>query len=364
MYILLGIGLLFWLYSIFSVLKNDFSDGNNKIVWILALIFLPFTAFAYPFISKKQIRVENNNEFVKNKPVKKNKYIAIILTLLNVGLGYFYIGNFRRAFLSIILFPILILSLYYISSYYSNKFTILLNYTIIILFYLYIIYDLLKKISQEKVVISKFTKWYFLVIYFIVSIFYIISIKNIFPIYYLSLSSASMENSIIKGDTFLVRKEYNYTPNRGDIVVFKYPKNEKVLFVKRCIAKSGDVVAIKDKQLLIQPKEGIEFIKENYPKENILEIDGNLWVINPYMAEYFGIIYDKEVVDNGLNPKELFNMSPFIVPDNSYFMMGDNRDHSNDSRFWGAVPEKNIIGKVTNIYINFDDFSRWGEEIY
>jgi signal peptidase I len=150
-------------------------------------------------------------------------------------------------------------------------------------------------------------------------------------------------------------------PQRGDIVVFRYPKNETIHYVKRAVATGGDIVAIKDKHLLLHPKEGNEFVKANYPKENILEVGDKLWVIDPYRKDHPGIHNDENVVDNNLNPSELFNMMPIIVPEDETFMMGDNRDHSNDSRFWGTVPYKFIVGKPWFIYFSWseDKEIRW-----
>ncbi len=144
-------------------------------------------------------------------------------------------------------------------------------------------------------------------------------------------------------------------PKRGDIVVFRYPKNEAIHYVKRAVATAGDLVAIKDKHLLLHPKEGNEFIKANYPKENIIEVGDKLWVVNPYRKEHPGIHNDPNVVDNGLNPSELFNMMPIIIPEDETFMMGDNRDHSNDSRFWGTVHYKYVVGKPWFIYFSWDE---------
>ena len=144
-------------------------------------------------------------------------------------------------------------------------------------------------------------------------------------------------------------------PKRGDIVVFRYPKNEAIHYVKRAVATAGDLVAIKDKHLLLHPKEGNEFVKANYPKENIVEVADKLWVVNPYRKEHPGIHNDPNVADNGLNPSELFNMMPIIVPEDETFMMGDNRDHSNDSRFWGTVHYKYVVGKPWFIYFSWDE---------
>ncbi len=144
-------------------------------------------------------------------------------------------------------------------------------------------------------------------------------------------------------------------PQRGDIVVFRYPNDEKIHFVKRCVATGGDIVALQNKDLYLLPHEGNDFVKANYPKENIIQIEDKLWVVNPYRAKHKGVHNDANVTNDGNAPSQLFNMMPIIVPDGEYFMMGDNRDHSNDSRFWGTVPYKYIVGKPWMIYFSWDE---------
>jgi len=196
------------------------------------------------------------------------------------------------------------------------------------------------------------------------------------------IPSGSMKNSLLIGDMLFVKKfsygiptpripwlevkvlpDFNDNghliegprPKRGDIVVFRYPKNDNIHYVKRAVATGGDIVALKDKKLFLHPKEGNEFVKANYDEKNIVEIGNKLWVVNPYKQQHPGIHNDSSVGNDGLQPAELFNMSPIIVPEDETFMMGDNRDHSNDSRFWGTVPYKNIVGTPWFIYFSWDD---------
>ena len=144
-------------------------------------------------------------------------------------------------------------------------------------------------------------------------------------------------------------------PQRGDIVIFRPPHNTKQHFVKRCVALPGDELFISQKDLYIHHKEGDEWIKKNFKESEIVVFAGKLWVKNPYMKKHPGIHHDEKIVNNGRYPMPIFNFAPIRVNEDHYFMMGDNRDHSNDSRFWGAVPYDNIEGTPWFVYFSIDE---------
>lgn len=195
------------------------------------------------------------------------------------------------------------------------------------------------------------------------------------------IPSGSMKNTLLIGDMLFVKKftygiptpripwleikvlpEFNDNghlitgdgPQRGDIVVFRYPKQETVHYVKRCVAVGGDLVALKDKHLLLHPNEGNDYVTKNYDKSEYIEFDNKFWLVDPYKKLHPGVHQDPSVTRNMLNPPQLFDMLPIEVPKGEYFMMGDNRDHSNDSRFWGTVPYKYIVGTPWFIYFSWD----------
>ncbi|MGD9553773.1 MAG: signal peptidase I [Arcobacteraceae bacterium] len=196
------------------------------------------------------------------------------------------------------------------------------------------------------------------------------------------IPSGSMKNTLLIGDMLFVKKfsygiptpripwlevqvlpDFNDNghliegnrPQRGDIVVFRYPHNEAIHYVKRCVATGGDLVALKDKHLLLHPKEGNEYVLKNYDQKSVVSIMGKMWVVDPYKKDHPGIHNDQTVQNNGYNPQQLFDMMPIQIPEDEFFMMGDNRDHSNDSRFWGTVPYKFIVGKPWFVYFSWDD---------
>ena len=93
-------------------------------------------------------------------------------------------------------------------------------------------------------------------------------------------------------------------PKRGDIVIFRWPRNEKLHFVKRCVGVPGDKIMVKNKDLYLRPFEGDDFIRANYPAEKIVEIGGLIWVKNPYEDKFPGIHHDDEVQEYQFYPEK------------------------------------------------------------
>ncbi|SAK48703.1 signal peptidase I [Caballeronia glebae] len=195
------------------------------------------------------------------------------------------------------------------------------------------------------------------------------------------IPSGSMVPTLLVGDFILVNKyEYglrlpitntkmtNGSPlKRGDVVVFRYPKDESVDYIKRVIGLPGDTVAYEDKKLTINGKPVPEtslpdyFDDERigYAKQFEEDLDGrkNAILNNPQVPPFVVGADDFPFRDNcnynaqGVTCK---------VPPGNYFMMGDNRDNSADSRYWGFVPDKNIVGRAFFIWMNFSNLKRVG----
>ncbi len=155
------------------------------------------------------------------------------------------------------------------------------------------------------------------------------------------IPSGSMKQTLQIGDHILVNK-FIYgvkipflrttiipvkNPKRGDIIVFRFPEDPDKDFIKRVIGVAGDVVEIRDKEVYI-----------NHERLN-------------HGAGY-GIHTDPHIIPAIMQPRD--NFGPVIVPEDSLFMMGDNRDHSYDSRFWGFVNLKEVKGKAFIIYWSWD----------
>ncbi len=187
-------------------------------------------------------------------------------------------------------------------------------------------------------------------------------------------------------------------PKRGDIVIFRYPLNEKVHFVKRCVAVDGDELFFHNQDLYLHPNEGDEYAKANFKGYELVSIGGKLWVKNPYQNEHKGIHYENkklssDIDDIGfdkkyLDPKEYYASAvgseqvyetsftvldaeevklrkyffgPIKLGKDRFFMMGDNRDNSADSRYWGPISYPQVVGKPWFIYFSWDNdyLIRW-----
>jgi len=137
---------------------------------------------------------------------------------------------------------------------------------------------------------------------------------------------------------------------QGDIVVFKAPADPNMNYVKRCVALPGQTVQVIDKVLYVDGK-----LFEDY--YNQLEVD-------PAFVEGKGRSYntdDRLIFPQGGLQDDIFqglgsrdNFGPITVPEGNYFMMGDNRDWSLDSRYWGFLPKENVIGKPIMVYFSYD----------
>ncbi|MCP4326757.1 MAG: signal peptidase I [Alteromonadales bacterium] len=194
------------------------------------------------------------------------------------------------------------------------------------------------------------------------------------------IPSGSMMPTLLVGDFILVEK-YAYgvkepvwqnklipmgSPKRGDVAVFKFPGDTRIDYIKRVVGLPGDRIVYKDKQLYIIPNckksecgnykkvdnkfiDNKSFVETRGVQHLYTEILGETAhniLINPSMPEHIARYYQQTDM-----PTYQYE---WVVPQGQYFMMGDNRDGSEDSRFWGFVPEKNLVGKAVVTWISFE----------
>ena len=204
------------------------------------------------------------------------------------------------------------------------------------------------------------------------------------------IPSGSMMPTLLIGDFILVNK-YTYgirlpvinkkvvplsNPERGDVIVFRYPADPGLDYIKRVVGVPGDVVEYRGKQLSIngQPIRTVNTGTYSYVSNGLNYITATVY------DEYLSDVGHTMMIESDKPPVNVrqgvdfpnrdscsYNVDGegFVcrVPDGHYFSMGDNRDASGDSRYWGFVPDENIVGKAFFIWMNFDHLGRIGSII-
>jgi signal peptidase I len=180
------------------------------------------------------------------------------------------------------------------------------------------------------------------------------------------IPSGSMMPTLLVGDFILVNK-YTYgirlpvinkkiidlgSPERGDVVVFRYPKDPSTDYIKRVIGVPGDHIEYRNKMLFINGK------ALNYQDKGVYTGWGSgismsgAQVRNEKIDD---VKHDILIEPRGFNyAYPCMQQNQFVVPEGEYFVMGDNRDNSNDSRFWCTVPDENLVGKAFMVWMNWD----------
>ncbi len=195
------------------------------------------------------------------------------------------------------------------------------------------------------------------------------------------IPSGSMIPTLVVGDLILVNK-FIYgirlpvidkkiidvsQPKRGDVMVFRYPKDPSLDYIKRIVGLPGDTVEYRNKRLYIN-----QVPQPSKPLPDFFDADKVLY--SKQFEEKLGgvthrVLNDEDKPSYVMGADQFpfrdncqYNTTGFIckVPSGHYFAMGDNRDNSSDSRYWGFVPDKNIVGKAFFIWMNFSQLSRIG----
>lgn len=151
------------------------------------------------------------------------------------------------------------------------------------------------------------------------------------------------------GDGWLIKFK---PPQRGDVVVFRYPQNRDVFFIKRLIGLPGDKIKIQNGQIIVNEKpwalnpisEGVFNDEDDFSYFTEIIPEDQAGEARHHLIKLF---YNQEHADS----KE----TEVAIPDGQYFVMGDNRDQSHDSRFWGMVSEKYLVGKASYIWLSCDE---------
>ena len=199
------------------------------------------------------------------------------------------------------------------------------------------------------------------------------------------IPSGSMIPTLLVGDLILVNKYHygvrlpvinkkiinNNDPRRGDVMVFRFPKDTSVDYIKRVVGIPGDEISFRNQQLFVNgeaapleqtpppgfyDEEALRYFPEF--KEKFGSVEHRI-LVNPQSQPFYGA-EDKITFPFRENCRYSAEGVTCKVPAGHYFMMGDNRDNSQDSRFWGFVPDENIVGRAFFVWMNFGNLKRIG----
>lgn len=186
-----------------------------------------------------------------------------------------------------------------------------------------------------------------------------------FLIYYrfVNVPTGSMANTIIPGDRVLCRMHVGEI-KRGDIMIFKLPTDPKVMYMHRVIGLPGETIQVKGRSVFINGNE--------LPEERALvrlsdlpEPESPIVKVEPKPREArYRVFYDVELSSGGddfeiKHAKQYGVAEPYRIPQGHYFMLGDSRDNSMDSRYWGTAPRELIVGKALMILDSSAKVSEW-----
>ena len=262
---------------------------------------------------------------------KRRPFLAAFLSLAMPGLGHVYAGDPKKGLsLVVIEYSVLIFAglLGVLSTFYGIASIIIL----ILIFYVYVVVSAVRlALKNSDYQLQSFNRWYWYVTIFLAGTVFVnllISFRGAVLGYETyRIPASSMEPTLQVGDFITVNTRYAQ-PEVGDVIVFRYPNNRKLSYVKRIAALGGDTVAIVNGMVtrngIVEEKLGVSEMKRSSQKSQ--------------------------------------TMRNIQVPENQYFVLGDWRDNSNDSRYWGFVSAEDIIGVVTYIWLS-KDFDRIGKAV-
>ncbi|HEY8278408.1 MAG TPA: signal peptidase I [Bdellovibrionota bacterium] len=278
---------------------------------------------------------------------RRKPWLAFVLTQLCPGLGQLYNGDVRWTVISFVLsLAFAVYSTLYLFDT-LNKLLMALLLGLALDTWLSI-QAYLKARRLKSVELKPYQRWWVYLLFTLVVYGLPDGYGTLFPsrIRSFQIPSESMVPNLLVGDR-LVADGWSYwkaEPKRGDIIVFDYPKDPSTKFVKRLVGLPGDVIQLKQGELYINNK-----IVPQRRTERPNFTDG-AWTATEFVENLDGVehtIYRSQ-------PENNENYGPQTVPAGHYFMMGDNRDRSSDSRVWGFVKREQVIGRMVYIYFSWD----------
>lgn len=281
----------------------------------------------------------------------RKPWVALVFTLICPGLGQLYNGNARLAGAVFVLGSVFTtLSIFFLFDSFSKLMCAL---ALGIVFSVAVAVQAWREARRLGAIeLRPFQRWW-VYLGFVLLLYGIPDGYGVLmPSRFLSfqIPSESMVPTLLVGDR-LVADGWSFwgrEPQRGQVVVFDFPKDPKIKYVKRVLGVPGDIVEVRDGEIYLNGK----MLEQARTGREVPAVGG--WQPQEFM-EALGAI--KHIVYR-TPPTLVQNLAPVKVPPEHYFMVGDNRDRSNDSRFWGVVHRDAIVGRMAYIYWSWDSAAK------
>jgi len=272
------------------------------------------------------------------QPFKRRLWVSVILTFFGPGLPLIYCGNLKAGILLEIgsmVSALLLVALYFISPTLIALFILVI--IAIVIFIGILIFNVRYTRSTNDLKIPRFNKaWTWIIIVFVGLSAIQESASLLIKSYVCEayhIPSTAMEKTLLVGDYILVDKSFGMNElHTGDLLIFKYPKDPSQNYIKRLIAKAGDRIKIEDKLVYLNGEKLDEPYAQHADSRTI-----------PYYA-------GRDEWGMGIRD----NMPEITIPEGALFVLGDNRDNSSDSRFWGFLDQDLVKGKARVIHFSWD----------
>lgn len=263
----------------------------------------------------------------------RKPWLAGLLALLSPAVGYAYVGKLQKGIVISLVLLFLYPALAILLKVKITKFFLLCLVIIPIAIICVLFLDCYKTAKKNNIsyVLKPYNKWWaylFLYIFFgilLTSLSQNYTRKNLIQAF--KIPAGSMLPTLEIGDHILVDKGVyiKHPIQRGDIIVFPMPDKHEINYIKRVVALPGDTIEILNKELFIN---GIK------------------------QKDEYALYLDTRVIAKDSSPRD--NFGPIQIPEGNVFVMGDNRDNSHDSRFYGFIPTRAVKGKFVQIYWSWD----------
>jgi signal peptidase I len=299
---------------------------------------------------------------IAENPIRR-PWIAVLLSLLCTGLGHIYCGRFVKGFV-LYTIPFFLMPFVAVCALVGVNTLVLLiiaaGYGAVTVVYLYAVVDSHKIARQcdRPYVLRDYNRAIVYVLLVLMQIPFSFAIAfqfraNVMEAFY--CPARSMEPNLQVGDRFLVNKTTyaSRSPERGEIVVFNSPENRHQRWVKRVIAIPGDTIAVHGDEVLLNgeplPREKVA---DGEPSLHGFTTSGEMFLESNGNVRY--------VVQTGTGKKELPDFEETRVPPGMLFVLGDNRGESKDGRYFGLIPQSDVLGEAQFLYWPARSWGRFG----